>query len=474
MARIPAVFDLDRTLLRGASGPAISDALREVGLMSGPKIPGQGLVFQLFDIIGETRPSMFLTQQFARMASGWDRAKTQEAGRLAAERLVPEVPTFARATLEDHRDEGRMLVLATTSPYDLVKPFADALGFDAVVATRYGEADGRYTGRVDGEFVWGKGKLRAVEQWAAEAGADLAAGYAYSDSFYDRPLLGAVEHPVAVNPDVRLAAYAAIRRWPMIWFDVPPGVPKLGGLIEPQRLIMPFARPELFAYVRFDVDGLDNIPDSGPAIIAGNHRSYFDPLAIGFTLARKGRPLRFLGKKEVFDAPIVGDLAKAMGGIRVERGTGSDEPLEEAAKALKAGELVAIMPEGTIPRGKAFFDPELKGRWGTAKLASLSGAPVIPVGLWGTEKVWPRSSRLPNFFNVTNPPTVRIRVGPPVSVSGDDPDLDTKAIMAAIVDLLPPAAKIKRDPTAEELARSLPHGYKGDPGAEAERRPGTD
>ena len=113
---------------------------------------------------------------------------------------------------------------------------------------------------------------------------------------------------------------------------------------------------------------------------------------------------------------MFGQMATAMGGIRVDRGTGSDEPLEAAADALAGGEVVAIMPEGTIPRGKAFFDPELKGRWGAARLASMTKAPVIPIGLWGTEKVWPRSSRLPNVLNVTNPPEVRIRVGPPVEL----------------------------------------------------------
>ena len=126
--------------------------------------------------------------------------------------------------------------------------------------------------------------------------------------------------------------------------------------------------------------------------------------------------MRFLGKKEVFDAPIVGQLAAAMGGIRVERGTGSDEPLQAAAEALEAGELVAIMPQGTIPRGRAFFDPELKGRWGAARLAQLTEAPVIPVGLWGTEKVWPRSARLPNVLNVADPPLITVRVGSPVEL----------------------------------------------------------
>ena len=98
-------------------------------------------------------------------------------------------------------------------------------------------------------------------------------------------------------------------------------------------------------------------------------------------------------KKEVFDAPVVGDFARAMGGIRVERGTGSDAPLQAALEALAAGDMVAMMPQGTIPRGREFYNPILRGRWGAARLAQESGAPVIPLGIWGTEKVWPRSSK---------------------------------------------------------------------------------
>ncbi|MGH2685696.1 MAG: lysophospholipid acyltransferase family protein, partial [Actinomycetota bacterium] len=210
------------------------------------------------------------------------------------------------------------------------------------------------------------------------------------------------------------------------------------------------------------------------AIIVANHRSYFDTLAVGLTVAQSGRPVRFLGKKEVFDAPIVGQMARAMGGIRVERGTGSDEPLRAAAQALEAGEMVALMPQGTIPRGRAFFDPELKGRWGAARLAAMTQAPVVPLGLWGTEKVWPRSSRLPNVLNITSPPTVRTRVGDPVKLYYKSADADTKRIIDAIVALLPSEARERREPTEEELRASLPSGYKGDPDAELTRRPGTD
>jgi putative phosphoserine phosphatase/1-acylglycerol-3-phosphate O-acyltransferase len=235
-------------------------------------------------------------------------------------------------------------------------------------------------------------------------------------------------------------------------------VPKLAG-IEPFDVIRLFSRPELFPYARFDVSGLEHIPDQGPGIVVANHRSYFDTAAVGVTVTKAGRPVRFLGKKEVFDAPVIGPLAKALGGIRVERGSGSDEPLREAARALAAGELVAMMPQGTIPRGRDFFDPVLKGRTGTARLAAMSGAPVIPIGMWGTERVWPRSARVPNVLNVTHPPLVQVRVGPQVALQHDDPVADTERVMEAITALLPPEARVAHEPTEEELALTLPPGH---------------
>ena len=469
-----AFFDLDRTLLRGASGPVFSGMLKRAGLLPDRSIPGEAIVFKVFDVIGETLPSMIATRGMARAAAGWSRDLVKEAGEASAPLLLNEVPGFARVLLERHKDEGRRVIMATTSPYDLVKPLADALGMDDVIATRYGESDdGNYDGSIDGYFVWGPGKLAAVRQWATENGVDVAQSYAYSDSIYDLPMLSAVRYPTAINPDPRLRIMAMLRRWPAHYFDVPASVPKLGG-IEPQRALQMLARPELFPWVRFDIDGIDKIPTDGPAIIVANHRSYFDPLALGFTMGRLGRPVRFLGKKEVFDAPIVGQITSALGGIRVDRGSGSDEPLKAAADALAAGEAVAIMPEGTIPRGRALFEPELKGRWGAAKLAHMSGAPIIPIGLWGTERVWPRNAKAPNILAIGHPPTVRVRVGDPVDIKGRSLDADTKRIMAAISGLLPEEARLRREPTPDEIRRALPSGYQGDLGAEQARRPGSD
>ena len=99
-------FDLDRTLLGGASGPVISASLRRSGLMPERSLPGEGLVFRLFDLIGETRPSMMLTRQAVKAAKGWDREATREAGRHACEQLAAAVQPCAKVIIDEHRAAG--------------------------------------------------------------------------------------------------------------------------------------------------------------------------------------------------------------------------------------------------------------------------------------------------------------------------------------------------------------------------------
>lgn len=470
-----AFFDLDRTLLAGASGQVLSNALREVGAIP-ERLPGEDLLYRIFNSFGETLPSMLLARQAASFARGRSRADFQRAARAATPRLLELIQPFALPLFDEHRAAGRPLVLATTTPYDLIAPFADALGFDDVVATRYGvDEAGAYDGTIVGPFVWSMGKLSAVREWAAEHRVELTDSWAYSDSVYDTPLLSAVGNPVVVNPDPRMAVMATARRWPVVHLDVSPGVVKLPLIgLELQRLLLQFSRPSVFPYARFDITGVESVPRDGPAILCGNHRSYFDVAAMSMMIAQSGRSVRFLGKKEVFDAPVIGQIAAAVGGIRVDRGTGSDEPLQAAADALAAGEIVAIMPQGTIPRGPAFFEPQLIGRWGAARLAAMTRAPVIPVGLWGTELVWPRSSRLPRVTNLTDPPLVSVRVGAPVELKYRSLDADTRRIMTAIMALLPDQARQRRTPSPEELALTYPPGYRGDPDTEFVRRPGTD
>lgn len=465
-ATAAAIFDLDRTLIEGAAGPVLARHLRQVGLALPLIDPFSAPIQRLAD----TWTGPQLARAMARAAKGWPADLVAKASEAAADELAESLQPFVPQLLDEHRAAGRSLVLATLTPEPLAASVAARLGLDTVIAPVWAAADGTYTGHLDGRLPWGRGKVLAVIEWARGAGINRRASFAYSANVFDGPLLAAVGHPVAVNPDPALAALARLRGWPVRHLDVSPGVVKVAGR-ELQFWLRPFNRPELMPYARFEFHGIGHIPASGPVILVFNHRSYFDPAAVNLVIAKSGRTARFLGKKEVFDVPLVGRMARAFGGIRVERSSGSDAPIEAAEAALRAGEMVVIAPQGTIPRGPAFFDPELKGRWGAARLAAMTGAAVVPVGLWGTEQVWPRSSRLPKF---DGRPLVTVTVGPPVALAYDSPEADTTRIMAALVDLLPPEARQLRVPTEEQLARTYPPGYRGDAAQEAARRPGTD
>ena len=468
-----AIFDLDRTLIAGSSASIVSRHLADAGISAGHDIPFADTLAEIYERFGENWLMMQPAKYAGRSAAGWDVSVVADACEKAAKEVAASLQPFAASVINEHRAAGRTLVLATTSPEPFVRPIMEALDFDDVVCTKWRSHQGKFTGELDGEFLWGRAKADGVVAWAEENNVKLAKSYAYSDSYFDSPLLDAVGHPVAVNPDLQLAATAVLKGWPIRHLDKSEGVAKIAGR-ELQDWSRPFMRPELVApYATFEFEGIENIPAEGPALLLFNHRSYFDSTVMGLLAAKAGRSIRGLGKKEVFDAPIIGKMMKAVGGIRVERASGSDEPLEKAALALECGEVVMMAPQGTIPRGPAFFDPELKGRWGAAKLATMTGVPIIPIGLWNTEAVWPRSGRLPTI-TVTDRPLVSVKVGSPVEIGGKDLDTDTTTIMTAISALLPPESQEHRTPTEEELARTFPPGYKGDPNAEGDRRPGTD
>jgi putative phosphoserine phosphatase / 1-acylglycerol-3-phosphate O-acyltransferase len=456
VAKSAVFIDLDRTLLGRASGQILNRALMEEGVLpEGRSLPGDKILYAVNDRLGENLLSMGLVRAAARVARGWRQEQVQAAGRRAVPALSAIVAPFAPQRLAAFRAEGHRLVLSTTTPVDMIAPFAEAIGFDDLIATAYETKDGRYTGRLYEGFVWGTGKLRAVRAWADAHRMDLADCHACSDSIFDVPLLSSVGSPHAVNPDPSLTVVATARRWPVEHWDRPPGVPSMVGL-EPYHMLRPFVRKLSFPYARFDIAGVEHVPSRGPVLLASNHRSYFDVAALALVARDIGRPVRFLGKKEIFGAPVVGMIARAIGGIPVDRGSGSGRPLRAAESALKAGEVVIVLPQGTIPRGYDFFDPQLHGKTGTARLAASTGATVVPVGLWGTEKVWPRSARLPDFTLVRKPPKVTVRVGRPVSLSLTDAKADTATIMEAISALLPPESRVRHEPTAEELARSKP------------------
>jgi HAD superfamily hydrolase (TIGR01490 family) len=144
------------------------------------------------------------------------------------ERMNPEVmaailPRVYPQMLDEvyaHQDAGRATFIVSAAGNGVVEPLAAVLGMDGGIGTRYevGE-DGAFTGRFDGPFVYGPGKVEAMEAFAAEHGIDLTASYAYSDSISDLPMLRAVGHPVAVNPDPPLAEIAREEGWQTMRFE---------------------------------------------------------------------------------------------------------------------------------------------------------------------------------------------------------------------------------------------------------------
>lgn len=212
MTTSAAIFDLDRTIIAGSSAQVFGQMLRDVGVEL-PAPPGQGAYFGLYERFGEDPVTMRLARHAARLFAGQRVRQVETAGKMAADVLASDLLEGARDELERHRSQGALLLLATTAPYELAAPFCEAAGFDDLVCTRYGAVDGRYDGSNDGGYIWGPAKARAVAAWAGEQKVDLERSAAYSDSWYDVPLLQIVGVPIAVNPDVRLYLTARSRRW---------------------------------------------------------------------------------------------------------------------------------------------------------------------------------------------------------------------------------------------------------------------
>jgi 1-acyl-sn-glycerol-3-phosphate acyltransferase len=181
--------------------------------------------------------------------------------------------------------------------------------------------------------------------------------------------------------------------------------------------------------LRVRIDGAEHIPTSGGAVVACNHVSYLDFIFCGLGALPAGRLVRFMAKKAVFDNRVSGPLMRGMHHIPVDRNAGLAS-YEQALTALREGQVVGIFPEATISR--SFTVKEFKS--GAGRLAAACGVPLIPMALWGPQRLWTKGR--PRTLTRRHVP-VLIAIGPPLTPNrGDEPDAVNAELRATISQLL--------------------------------------
>jgi 1-acyl-sn-glycerol-3-phosphate acyltransferase len=186
--------------------------------------------------------------------------------------------------------------------------------------------------------------------------------------------------------------------------------------------------PPIWTWFRWRFEGFEHIPSEGPVLVAGNHISYFDPLAHGYFLEKAGRRPRYLAKIELFRNRFTGPVLRGARQIPVVRGSGDAAPIDAAARALHAGEVVVVYPESTVTTN-ADFSP-MQGKTGIARLTVATGVPVIPLAVWGSAPVWQKGGRRDLKFGRP----IWVKAGPPLDFSAYEDRRDDPIALREITD----------------------------------------
>ncbi len=217
-----AFFDLDGTILSGASSLVMAREFHRAGLLGTRAALRSTWANARYRLLGADHARLERIRDAASAASaGWPVDDVRRIAEDALERtLVPLVRAAARRRIEAHRAAGEDVWIVTTSGAEVVAPLARHLGIAELIASRGGvDATGRYDGTVR-FYAYGPAKSRAIRQVASVRGYDLSGCTAYSDSLTDLPMLTAVGHPVAVDPDRALRRHARRHGWPIERFSV--------------------------------------------------------------------------------------------------------------------------------------------------------------------------------------------------------------------------------------------------------------
>jgi HAD superfamily hydrolase (TIGR01490 family) len=216
-----AFFDLDKTLMSGSSGMQFARVAARQGIVSRRQLGRWGWDHMRYRLRGATDEETADVLKVAReLITGVPETVISRMGPEVMAAILPRVYPQMLDEVHTHQDAGRPAFIVSAAGNEIVSALAQVLQMDGGIGTRYEvDAEGRFTGRLEGPFVYGQGKVEAMKRYAAEHGIDLGESYAYSDSASDLPMLRAVGHPVVVNPDAELSRVAAEEGWQSLRFE---------------------------------------------------------------------------------------------------------------------------------------------------------------------------------------------------------------------------------------------------------------
>ena len=220
MSKTAAFFDLDKTIIAKSSVLAFGKPFFHGGLINRRAVVRSAYAQFVFALSGADHDQIEKMRKYLTdLVAGWDVAQVKDiVSETLHEIIDPLVYTEAVDLIAQHKAEGRDVIIVSSSGEEVVAPIGAMLGADHVIATQMlAGQDGRYTGEIS-RYAYGPEKATAIKELADQIGYDLSGSYGYSDSVTDVPLLEAVGHPYAVNPDRGLRKIAADRGWPTLTF----------------------------------------------------------------------------------------------------------------------------------------------------------------------------------------------------------------------------------------------------------------
>jgi len=218
-----AFFDLDKTVIARSSTLAFGRPLMKEGMISRALIVKALYAQLVYHLVGADEAKMDkMRDALLELTKGWEKEKIEALVRETLTDIIdPVIYDEALQLIAQHRAAGRRVYIVSSSGEELVRPLAQHLGVPHYIATQSKvDEDGKYTGELE-FYAYGENKAVAIKEVAQKYGIDLSQSYAYSDSATDIPMLEAVGHPNAVNPDRELRALATERGWPILEFMRP-------------------------------------------------------------------------------------------------------------------------------------------------------------------------------------------------------------------------------------------------------------